>query len=59
MLSYTDTVGNSVIHIMAKQHDKKLLFGILAQFKSYLNLNSNNDGFTPGQLYETSKSLLN
>jgi hypothetical protein len=55
MLTYEDDNGNTVIHIMAKRHDKQLLFPIIGKFGSYLKLKENSDGMNYNSLYQNSK----
>ena len=60
MLSYTNKNGNTVIHKMAKRHDKLLLTNIIGLFGNKLTIKPNSKGFLPNQLYLNSKlsSLL-
>lgn len=55
MLHYTDDDGNTVIHHMAKRHDKFLLYHIITRFSDKLIIESNWEAKSPKQLYNESK----
>jgi hypothetical protein len=59
-LNYTNKKGNTVIHLMARMHDKQTLQYCVHTFQKVVNIEANNDGKTPLMLYNESsfKTLL-
>lgn len=59
-LNYKNKKGNTVIHIMARMHDKQTLQYCVNTFQNILTIEANNDEKTPLMLYNESsfKTLL-
>lgn len=55
MLEYQDKDGNTVLHEMAKRHDKAILCPVMAAIGNKLDIKPNKDEKMPTQLYLESK----
>lgn len=53
-LNYKDDIGDTIVHLIAFNHDKLTLQFVVTYFKDDLKIEANNEGKTPLMLYNES-----